>query len=89
MSRWWNAVSVTAGAETWELAVRRAAVIGPLAEKGTVGLAAADAVAAELGISRRQVYELVRRWRAGEAWLRTCCRAAPAAGAAAGGFRMR
>jgi putative transposase len=57
---------LTAGAEAWELAVRRAAVIGPLAEQETVGLAAADAAAAELGVSRRQVYELVGRWRAGE-----------------------
>jgi putative transposase len=57
---------LTAGAQAWELAVRRAAVIGPIAEQETVGLAAADAAAAELGVSRRQVYELVRRWRAGE-----------------------
>lgn len=57
---------LTAGGEAWELAVRRAAVIGPLAEQETVGLAAADAAAAELGVSRRQVYELVGRWRAGE-----------------------
>jgi len=57
---------LTAGAKAWELAVRRVAVIGPLAERETVGLAAADAAATELGVSRRQVYGLVGRWRAGE-----------------------
>ncbi len=57
---------LTAGAEAWDVAVRRAAVIGPLAEQETVGLVAADAAAVQLGISRRQVYELVRRARAGE-----------------------
>ena len=31
-----------------------------------MGLEAADAAAAELGVSRRQVYVLVGRWRAGE-----------------------
>jgi putative transposase len=57
---------LTAPAQAWDLAVRRTKVIGRLAEKGTVGLEAADVAAAELGVSRRQVYELVRRWRAGE-----------------------
>ncbi|MGH3156244.1 MAG: helix-turn-helix domain-containing protein [Streptosporangiaceae bacterium] len=50
----------------WELAVRRAEVIRPLAEQPQVGLAAADTAAARLGVSRRQVYVLVRRWRAGK-----------------------
>lgn len=31
-----------------------------------MGTETADAAAAELGVSRRQVYALVRRWRAGE-----------------------
>src|SRR5260370_32334538 len=57
---------LTAPAQAWDLAVRRAEVIGRLAERGTVGLDAADVAAAELGVSRRQVYALVRRWRAGE-----------------------
>lgn len=56
---------LTAPAEVWQLAVRRAEVIGRLADGGAVGHAAADTAAAELGISRRQVYELLRRWRAG------------------------
>jgi putative transposase len=57
---------LTASAEAWDLAVRRAGVIGRLAEQDMVGAEAADAASAELGVSRRQVYALVRRWRAGE-----------------------
>ncbi|MGI8311488.1 DNA-binding domain-containing protein [Saccharopolyspora hattusasensis] len=57
---------LTAPGPVWDAAVRRAEVIGRLAEKSTVGLAAADEAAAELGVSRRQVYVLVGRWRAGE-----------------------
>lgn len=57
---------LVASAEVWNLAVRRAEVIGPLARAGVVGLAAADAAAAELDVSRRQVYLLLRRWREGE-----------------------
>jgi putative transposase len=56
---------LTAPAEVWQLAVRRAEVIGRLAASDAVGHAAVDAAAAELGISRRRVYELLRRWRAG------------------------
>ena len=51
--------------EVWALAVRRAEVIRPLAELATVGMSAADAAAAELGVSRRLIYVLVRRWRQG------------------------
>ncbi|GAA3083757.1 hypothetical protein GCM10020000_82450 [Streptomyces olivoverticillatus] len=57
---------LTAPAEVWDAAVRQAEVIGPLAEKSRVGLADADEAAARLGISRRQVYVLLGRWRAGE-----------------------
>jgi putative transposase len=42
--------------EVWQLAVRRAGVIGPLAAAPSVGVGAVDAAAAELGASRRQVY---------------------------------
>ena len=52
--------------DVWAVAVRRAEVIGPLAAAGVVGAAAADAAAEELGLSRRQVYTLLGRWRAGE-----------------------
>ncbi|WP_434098894.1 DNA-binding domain-containing protein [Streptomyces xantholiticus] len=57
---------LTAPDGLWDAAVRQAEVIGPLAEKDTVGLADADEAAAMLQISRRQVYVLVGRWRAGE-----------------------
>lgn len=57
---------VSAADGAWELAVRRAGVIGPLAGQPRLGLAAADAAAARLGVSRRQVYVLVGRWREGE-----------------------
>jgi putative transposase len=52
---------LTAAAERWDLAVRRAGVIGQLAGRSTVGLAAAEAAAAELGVSRRRVYVLIGR----------------------------
>lgn len=58
---------LTAPAQAWDLAVRRAEVIRRLAERGTVGPEAADVAAAELSVSLRQVYALVRRWRAGDA----------------------
>jgi putative transposase len=57
---------LTAPGPVWEAGVRRAEVIGRLAARPTVGLAAADEAAAELGVSRRRVYVLVGRWRAGE-----------------------
>jgi putative transposase len=51
--------------ERWEVAVRQAAVISRLAASGTAGLTAVDSAAAELELSRRQVYVLLGRWRAG------------------------
>ena len=57
---------LTAASDAWDLAVRRAEVIRRLAGQRVVGLEAASAAAAELGVSRRQVYVLVGRWRAGE-----------------------
>jgi len=56
---------LTSDAARWELAVQRAGVIGRLAQRDRVSVAAADEAAAKLGVSRRQVYELVKRWRAG------------------------
>jgi putative transposase len=44
---------------------RRAEIIGPLAQSETVGHEAADAAAQALGLSRRQVYVLIRRARQG------------------------
>ncbi|MFE3454087.1 helix-turn-helix domain-containing protein [Nonomuraea sp. NPDC059194] len=57
---------LSAPVETSDVAGRQAEVIGRLAAEPRVGLAAADPAAAELGISRRQVYVLLRRWRQGE-----------------------
>lgn len=57
---------LTSSEEVWAVAVRQAEVIGRLAREDRVGVRAADAAAAELGISQRQVYVLLRRWREGE-----------------------
>ena len=57
---------VTASAQAWDLAARRADVIRGLAAQRVVSLEDADAAAARLGVSRRQVYVLVGRWRSGE-----------------------
>ncbi len=51
--------------EAWGEARRRAAVIGPLAAGPSVSHQAADAAAGRLGLSRRQIYVLVERWRRG------------------------
>jgi putative transposase len=56
---------LTASPDIWDLAVRRAEVIGRLATGATVGHAAVDAAASELEVSRRQVYAMLARWRAG------------------------
>lgn len=57
---------LTVSDEVWALAVHRAEVIGPLAEAGTVGGEAVETAANQLGISRRQVYSLLHRWRKGQ-----------------------
>lgn len=44
---------------------RRAEIISPLAQSETVGHEAADMAAQALGLSRRQVYVLIRRARQG------------------------
>ncbi|GAB2721888.1 Mu transposase C-terminal domain-containing protein [Arthrobacter bambusae] len=49
----------------WEQARKRASVIGALASRGSTGIAAADRAALELGVSRRQVYVLLDRYRQG------------------------
>ncbi|WP_227463051.1 MULTISPECIES: Mu transposase C-terminal domain-containing protein [Nocardia] len=50
----------------WQTAVRRAEVIGPLAQLNRVSVLVAEEAAARLGLTQRQVYALVKRWRAGE-----------------------
>lgn len=57
---------LTASDDAWERAAKLASVVGPLAELSGVGHARADTAAVELGISRRQIYVLLRRWRDGE-----------------------
>lgn len=49
----------------WELANRRAHFIAPLAALDNVGHQVVDEVAEQLGLSRRQVYVLIRRYRQG------------------------
>lgn len=56
---------VTAPESAWDLARRRARIIGVLAASEVVGHGAVDEAATALDLSRRQVYELVARWRAG------------------------
>nr|WP_249777403.1 DDE-type integrase/transposase/recombinase [Arthrobacter sp. C9C5] len=53
----------------WDRAKSVSAVIAPLASHAVVGRAAVDAAAAALGISRRQVYVLIRRQRDGSGLL--------------------
>ena len=55
----------TLSEQAWERARRRAEIIGPLALAETVGHDTADAAAQALGLSRRQVYVLIRRARQG------------------------
>ncbi len=49
----------------WERTKQISAVIAPLAVQARIGLAAVDEAAASLGISRRQVYVLLKRHREG------------------------
>lgn len=49
----------------WDLAVREATVIAPLAGQDVVGRRAATDAATQLGVSRRQVYILIERFRRG------------------------
>lgn len=56
---------VTLPDDTWEKARRRADIIGPLAALASVGHHTADEAAQTLGLSRRQVYALIRRARLG------------------------
>lgn len=49
----------------WEEARQRAGVIESLATRRFISHRAADAAGEQLGLSRRQVYKLVKRWRHG------------------------
>lgn len=50
----------------WTEAKRRAEIIAPLARLPRVGHDAADLAAAQLGLSRRRIYQLIGRARQGE-----------------------
>lgn len=56
---------LTASEAEWSTARERFTVIAPLASADSVGAIAADAAAARLRISRRQVYTLICRYRQG------------------------
>jgi putative transposase len=57
---------LTLSEQAWTEAYRRARVIAPLAARSVVDQQAADEAAAQLGLSRRQVYNLLRRSRRGD-----------------------
>lgn len=56
---------LTLSDKAWERARMLAQVIAPLARLHSVGHRASDAAARQLGLSRRQVYVLVQRYRQG------------------------
>lgn len=56
---------LTMSDSAWQQARSRAAVIGSLAARDAVGIAVADRAAAELGVSRRQIYVLLSKYREG------------------------
>lgn len=56
---------LTMSEAAWDQAKSRAAVIGALATRRVTGIAAADEAAMKLGVSRRQVYLLLGRYRQG------------------------
>jgi len=60
---------LTLSQDDWDLARERAHTIPPLAASETIGHQAADQAAQQLGISRRQVYTLVQRYRKGSGLL--------------------
>lgn len=56
---------LTLSDKAWERARLLVQVIGPLAKLHSVGHQASDDAARQLGLSRRQVYVLVQRYRQG------------------------
>lgn len=53
----------------WDRTKSMSAVIAPLAAHAVIGRAAVDAAASSLGVSRRQVYVLIKRYRDGSGLL--------------------
>jgi putative transposase len=57
---------LTLSEQAWAEAQRRARVIAPLAARPAVDRQTADEAAAQLGLSRRQIYTLLQRFRRGD-----------------------
>ena len=57
---------LTLAEQAWAEAQRRARVIAPLAARPAVDRHTADEAAAQLGLSRRQIYTLLQRFRRGD-----------------------
>ncbi len=60
---------LTLSSEVWEQIRQKSQVIAPLAALHSISHQAADSAALQLGLSRRQIYVLVRRYRQGEGLL--------------------
>jgi len=58
--------SAAAACAAWQVLTRQAAVISRLAALDSAGVTAVDEAAAQLRLSRRQIYVLLGRWCAGE-----------------------
>ena len=64
----------------WDRTKLISAAIAPLAAQAIIGTVAVDAIAASLGISRRQVYVLIKRHRDGSGLLTDLAPGAPPVG---------
>lgn len=75
---------VSMSEEAWREARRRATVIGPLAAAASLSHEAADSAGQELGLSRRHVYTLVKRYRQGSGLVSDLAPSRPSGGRGAG-----
>jgi len=80
---------LTAPGPVWDAAVRRAEVIGRLADKSTVGLAAVDEAADELGCPGARYMHWSRGGVLVRVWCPICCPANPTAAGVLAGCRTR
>ena len=71
---------LTASAEQWEQARSRFAVLSGLLDRGSVGAAAVEDAAEQLGVSARRVYVLLSRLRNGEGVVTDLLVSVPAGG---------
>ena len=60
---------LTLSSEAWEQVRQKSQVIAPLAALNSISHQEADTAALQLGVSRRQIYVLVRRYRQGDGLL--------------------